>query len=83
MCRRAEDVLTIEEFYSFNVVIVTLTSAARFVQTKVHKYFDFIFVDEAGYATEPEVLIPITGFGMTFNEMKSSVVLFGGNIFIR
>lgn len=64
------------EVYNASVVIVTLTTSTK---CDLHTHYDHIFIDEAGYATEPEVLIPITKWGMAWNKMKSSVILLGGN----
>lgn len=53
---------TFEEFYSFNVVIATLTTCGRFGQMNIDKaHFDYIFIDEAAASTEPECLIAIMG----------------------
>lgn len=70
--------LSAEQFYSFNIIIVTLMSSATFIETEKRQYFDYIFIDEAGSATEPEIMIPITGFGMSYNKFESTVVLLGG-----
>jgi helicase MOV-10 len=55
---------TKEEFYYFNVVIVTLMSCSRLVQLEalnMNRHFDYIFVDECAAATEPEAYVPIVG----------------------
>lgn len=55
---------TMEEFYFFNVVIVTLMSCSRLVQLdgiEINKHFDYIFVDESAAAMEPEAYVPIIG----------------------
>jgi AAA domain len=55
---------TKEEFYHFNVVIVTLMSCSRLVQFDgigMNHHFDYIFLDEAAAAMEPEAYVPIMG----------------------
>lgn len=55
---------TMEEFYHFNVVIVTLMSCSRLVQfdeIQMNRHFDYIFIDEAAAAMEPEAYVPIMG----------------------
>lgn len=55
---------TKEEFYHFNVVIVTLMSCSRLVQLDaagINRHFDYIFVDESAAAMEAEAYVPIMG----------------------
>lgn len=78
LSKNCGDFLTVEQFYGFNVIISTLMSSSLFMESKKQGYFDYIFIDESGAATEPELLIPIAGFGMNFNEIKSSIILLGG-----
>lgn len=55
---------TKEEFYHFNVIIVTLMSCSRLVQfdgIEMNRHFDYIFIDEAAAAMEPEAYVPIMG----------------------
>ncbi|CRK91068.1 CLUMA_CG004756, isoform A [Clunio marinus] len=71
---------TKEEFFHFNVVIITLTTCSRLVQAKcdnINKHFDYIFVDECAAATEPEAYIPIVGFGTGDRNITTNVVLIG------
>lgn len=58
---------TKEEFYHFNVVIVTLMSCSRLVQLDaegMNRNFDYIFIDESAAATEAEAYVPIMGESM-------------------
>lgn len=51
-----------EELHHFNIVIVTLSTSSRLVQSNINpKHFDYIFIDECGAATELESLVPIIG----------------------
>ena len=55
---------TMEEFKHFNVVIVTLMSCSRLVQFDgigMNNHFDYMFIDEAAAAMEPEAYVPIMG----------------------
>ena len=55
---------TMEEFKHFNVVIVTLMSCSRLVQFDgigMNRHFDYMFLDEAAAAMEPEAYVPIMG----------------------
>ena len=55
---------TLEEFKHFNVVIATLTSCSRLVQIEgieMNRHFDYLFLDEAAAAMEPEAYVPIMG----------------------
>ncbi|CAO1431403.1 unnamed protein product [Diamesa hyperborea] len=67
-----------EEFYHFNVVIVTLMSSSRLVQVKINnKHFDYMFIDECAAAMEPECLVPILGLGTGFQEITTNLVFLG------
>jgi helicase MOV-10 len=47
---------------SFRVIVVTLCNAGRLVTMGFGaSHFSHVFIDEAGYAMEPEALIPISG----------------------
>ncbi|CRK88261.1 CLUMA_CG002041, isoform A [Clunio marinus] len=77
---KRNDYPTKEEFYHFNVVIVTLMTCSRLVQLDVgdmNRHFDYIFVDECAAATEPEAYVPIVGLGTVFTEITSNIVLLG------
>lgn len=61
---RRNEHLTKEEFYHFNVVIVTLMTCSRLVQLDaegMNRHFDYIFVDECAAANEAEAFVPIMG----------------------
>ena len=67
-----------EEFYHFNVVIVTLMSSSRLVQVKINnKHFDYMFIDECAAAMEPECLVPILGLGTGLQEITTNLVFLG------
>lgn len=54
------------EFESFQIVIITLISSSRLVQSDLEEgFFDYIFLDECAAATEPESLVPIVGLGFS------------------
>ncbi|CAO1424625.1 unnamed protein product [Diamesa serratosioi] len=67
-----------EQFYHFNVVIVTLMSSSRLVQVNINnKHFDYMFIDECAAAMEPECLVPILGLGTGFQEITTNLVFLG------
>lgn len=66
-----------QEFYHFNIVIVTLVSSIRFNERKNKKHFDYIFIDECASSVEPESLIPIAAFGTLGGKISSQIVLLG------
>ncbi|XP_048873880.1 putative helicase mov-10-B.1 isoform X2 [Brienomyrus brachyistius] len=51
-----------EKLMNYNILVTTLYTAGRFVTGGFPmKHFTYIFVDEAGHATEPETIISIAG----------------------
>uniref|UniRef100_H2XQI0 RNA helicase n=1 Tax=Ciona intestinalis TaxID=7719 RepID=H2XQI0_CIOIN len=51
-----------KELMEYSVLCTTLTTAGRIASADFpNNHFDFVFVDEAGYASEPELLISIAG----------------------
>lgn len=59
---------------SFRVVVTTCVGAAFAYNTSVPAgHFDWIFVDEAGQGTEPEIMVPIKGM----SGPRTNVVLSG------
>ncbi|XP_078481514.1 putative helicase MOV-10 [Ciona intestinalis] len=51
-----------KELMEYSVLCTTLTTAGRIASAEFpNNHFDFVFVDEAGYASEPELLISIAG----------------------
>jgi hypothetical protein len=59
---RRVHVPTYEEFYHFQVVIVTLVSSKYLQRAKIRsQHFDYIFVDECASAVEIEALVPVVG----------------------
>lgn len=72
---------TKEEFDWFSIVIVTLMSSSRLVQSDLREgHFDFIFLDECGAASEPESLLPILGLGCknSFQQRRDNAPQFQG-----
>lgn len=58
----------------FSVVVATCVSASVFHGIGISRgYFDYIFVDEAGQATEPEVMISVK----TMADNRTRIVLSG------
>ncbi len=54
--------LTYEEFYHFQIVIVTLVSSKYLQRAGIKsRHFDYIFIDECASAPEIEALIPVVG----------------------
>ena len=48
----------------FRIVVVTVCSAGKLVSAGIDRgFFTHVFIDEAGQATEPECLIPMTMLG--------------------
>jgi helicase MOV-10 len=59
---RKVNVPTYEEFYEFQIVIVTLVSSNYLYRARIRsRHFDYIFVDECASAVEIEALIPVVG----------------------
>ncbi|XP_043472682.1 putative helicase mov-10-B.1 [Leptopilina heterotoma] len=57
------------------VIISTLTSAARFLRLKYFTdFFNYIFIDEAGQATQPETFIP---FVISMRHRRCNLVMSG------
>ncbi|XP_051168911.1 putative helicase mov-10-B.1 [Leptopilina boulardi] len=57
------------------IVIATLVSSARFLRLgTLNHYFNYIFIDEAGQATQPETMIP---FAITEKHRKCQIVMSG------
>lgn len=53
---------TSEEIMAKNIVVLTVVTAGRLVNCLSERvHFKYLFIDEAGHAMEPEVLIPIVG----------------------
>ncbi|XP_052829815.1 putative helicase mov-10-B.1 [Octopus bimaculoides] len=48
-------------FESYQIVLTTLITAGRFALLRYKGHFSHIFVDEAGFATEAETLVPLVG----------------------
>ncbi len=71
------EILSEEEFHSFNVFITTCVSAQDFAFSSQKKTFDYVFVVEADAGTEVESLIPIVAFSMDYFTIHSYVCLFG------
>ncbi|XP_032077747.1 RNA helicase Mov10l1 [Thamnophis elegans] len=70
-CKAGED---IHEASRFRIIIVTCSSAGMFYQIGVRLgHFTHVFVDEAGQASEPEVLIPL---GL-ISEVTGQIILSG------
>ncbi|XP_062396748.1 putative helicase mov-10-B.1 [Sardina pilchardus] len=66
---------TKEELMEFKIVVTTVVTAGRLVSGGLHKgHFSHIFIDEAGHATEPEVIIPVAGL---LDPMSGQLVLAG------
>lgn len=62
----------------FNVILCTLVLSSNLARSDIAKgHFDYIFIDESGFATEPEVLIPMIGLGANDNKITANVVLLG------
>ena len=52
------------QLYGYRIVVVTLCSAGKLVSAGVPRgFFTHLFIDEAGQATEPQCLIPMTLLG--------------------
>lgn len=53
---------SLEILYKYKVIVCTLTTAGRLSQGKIDPYhFSHIFIDEAGCATESQLMIAIAG----------------------
>lgn len=64
----------IDELLNYRVIISTCISSSLLFATGAPRgHFDHIFVDEAGYAVEPEALVPI----LTMADSRTKIVLSG------
>ncbi|XP_043472679.1 putative helicase mov-10-B.1 [Leptopilina heterotoma] len=64
-----------EIYRSKKIVIATLVTSARFLRLhSFSRYFNYIFIDEAGQATQPETLIPIA---ISKNHSKCQIIMSG------
>jgi len=53
---------SVEDVSKYRVVIMTLVTSGRLSLAQLPKgHYTHVFIDEAGHATEPEALIPISG----------------------
>ncbi|XP_041952750.1 putative helicase mov-10-B.1 isoform X2 [Alosa sapidissima] len=51
-----------EVLLEYKILVTTVVTAGRLVSGGLHKgHFSHIFIDEAGHAPEPEVMIPVAG----------------------
>lgn len=69
----------IRELYNYRIVITTLTNAGRLALNQMKKnFFDYIFIDEAGSATEPSAIIPLSGL-ISFEQPGHSNIVIAGD----
>ena len=55
---------SLEELLEYRVIVITLVSAGRLVSANIKAgHFTHLFIDEAGQATEPELVIPLRLIG--------------------
>jgi helicase MOV-10 len=68
------DVPPISQLLKYRIIVSTCISSSLLFATGAPRgHFDYIFVDEAGYALEPEALVPI----LTIADESTRVVLSG------
>lgn len=51
---------SLQNMQNMKIITTTLVNAARIYNMGAKESFDYVFIDEAGHATETETLIPIT-----------------------
>lgn len=67
-----------EEFCTAKVIVCTLMTCGRLISGGIKSnHFDYIFIDEAGSQTEPDVFVPIVGLGMSRHGIHSQIVFAG------
>ncbi|CAG9809492.1 unnamed protein product [Chironomus riparius] len=72
------------EFMTARVIIVTIVSAGRIINAGYPAdHFDYIFIDEAGFVSEPESYIPLSGLGLSKKGVHAQVVLAGDHKQLR
>ncbi|XP_070491108.1 uncharacterized protein [Chironomus tepperi] len=73
-----------KEFMTARVIIVTIVSAGRIINAGYPAdHFDYIFIDEAGFVSEPESYIPLSGLGMSKEGVHAQIVLAGDHKQLR
>lgn len=71
---RGFDVPRISQLLKYRIIVSTCISSSLLFATGAPRgHFDYIFIDEAGYALEPEALVPI----LTIADDSTRVVLSG------
>nr|XP_049704433.1 putative helicase mov-10-B.2 isoform X1 [Helicoverpa armigera] len=64
-CRANFEPVDVEEFITYNIVITTLSHAAKFARQSRNRgmahHITHLFIDEAAQASEPACLIPVCG----------------------
>ena len=71
---RRFDVPPIEQLLQYRIIVSTcMSSSLLFATGATRGHFDYIFIDEAGYALEPEALVPV----LTIAGSNTRVILSG------
>lgn len=72
-----------ENLAKYKIIISTLTTAIKLSQSDNKHYglpkdhFDFIFIDECCYSTEPETWLPIAALGLEHKKVNANIILVG------
>lgn len=65
-------------YINFNFKLISIIHVSfRLINSGLSKYFDYVFVDESGQATETETLIPVSGLLKHSTESKGQLILVG------
>ena len=52
---------SLEALKRYRIIVVTLVTAGKLASLGFDEHFSHLFVDEAGHATEPEAIVPLSG----------------------